>query len=51
MKFSHMDHLNLNGNQIIIQLKIKYLIKKEIYNKDNNENILDKNDENDTNCE
>ena len=31
--------------------KIKYLIKKEIYNKDNNENILDKNDENDTNCE
>ena len=51
MKFSHMDHLNLNGNQIIIQLKIKYFIKKEIYNKDNNENILDKNDENDTNCE
>ena len=38
MKFPHMDHLNLNGNQIIIQLqKIKYFMKKELYNKDNNE--------------
>ncbi len=26
-------------------------MKKELYNKDNNENSLDKNDEYDTNCE
>lgn len=31
--------------------KIKYFMKKELYNKDNNENSLDKNDECDTNCE
>ena len=28
--------------------KIKYFMKKELYNKDNNENSLDKNDECDT---
>ena len=31
--------------------KIKYFMKKELYNKDNNEKKKKKNDECDTNCE
>ena len=36
-------------NNLVV--KIKYFMKKELYNKDNNENRLHKNDEYDTNCE